>query len=210
MNGWILIEEEVDRVLAEAEAEIAAAFGNGSIDTLLARAMLNVAPRKRAELRNLLKSTLPKIIHGWPHEQETFPCWAIIVKDGHNTQYVGDGLSYITQQGTIVQLTSSTVRWDNRIGIVSLSENGDTARYLNQLAKFFLDRAKDDLAAVFEGRIIEQNVGEEDLGPPQEYSGRVVWARQTILSVGYHQVDDHTPPTVTEVDGPTEAHDAFH
>ena len=76
---WIVPEDEVERVLADGLATVAAAFDDNTIDALLLRIFSNVNPVKRAEFRELLRTTSPKIVHGWPHEQETLPCWAIII-----------------------------------------------------------------------------------------------------------------------------------
>lgn len=187
--GWTLPEEEIAATLRGGLAFVRESFGNGRIDELLERIYANVAPADRATIKAWLAEHEPRVVFSYPMDPRLLPCWAIVVDP---EEQVAD---YIGEVGPSVELaggervTLSAERWQATIGVIVHATNADLCRYLYQLAKFLIARARVDLSDKFP---YERRVRGRDLQPVNvggDGGGVLAFRRVLSITVEADQTD---------------------
>ena len=145
MTGWIQPEDFVHGAVDSGRQMILSALGDGTITELVGRIFAS-SDRQPAIVQWFSEHRI-ELVWGWPPQQQTLPCWCIILLSGQNSvQYVGDaGDDGADGSG----LGDAAERWADAIGILSRDENADVVRWLHQLAKWSLSRARVNLSQRF-------------------------------------------------------------
>lgn len=179
--GWTLPEEEIAGTLRAGLAFVRETFSNGQIDELLERVYANVPAPGRAKIKAWLAEQEPRVVFSYPMDPRLLPCWAIVVDP---EEQVAD---YLGEAGPSVQLaggekvTLSAERWQATVGVIVHATNADLCRYLYQLAKFLVARARVDLSDKFP---YERSVRGRDLQPVNVGGdGGGVMAFRRVLSI---------------------------
>lgn len=199
IHGWKMPEEAIATVLRDGLAFVRQSFGNGRIDELLERIYANVAPAQRAQIKTWLAETEPHIVFSFPMEPRQLPCWAIVVDPEEQTMdYLGEvGEAVELEGGEFVAVSSE--RWQATVGVIVHAANADLCRYLYQLAKFLVARARLDLADQFP---YERRVRGRDLQPigVGGEAGSVIAYRRVLSITVEGDQTDATRFDVSDVD----------
>ncbi len=187
--GWKMPEESIATILRDGLAFVRQSFGNGRIDELLERIYANVSNAQRAQIKTWLTEHEPHIVFAFPMEPRQLPCWAIVIDPEQQTMdYLGEiGDDEELETGEHVAIAAE--RWQSTIGVITHAPNADLCRYLYQLAKFLVARARIDLAGQFP---YERRVGGRDLQPIAvggEAGGVIAYRRVLSITVEGDQTD---------------------
>lgn len=187
--GWIVVELEAERLLAEGYAELTTILNDDTAaDAFLKRVFWNMADDRRAKVKAWLRTTDVRIVENFPRTEQVMPCHAIILLPGENREFVGlvgDALE-LSVDGPAGPVSGE--QWTKTVGVLTRATNPEQVMVLHQLAAFFVARKRQDLADKFEINIA---MSERDLGFVREHlsAGQFVYERMLQLNVAFLQLN---------------------